>query len=199
MTAILFSRAIGPVPIPVVVSEAPESTLSITEIPIEDGSVITDHAHSEPFRITLEIATPTLAATYAALVAWQKARVPFTYVSGFAKHDNLLIRRIAAERDVRVSDIFSGRIELQEVKIVSSATAPGDSADAGQNGGNADARGGKKQPGGKDSRRAATPSASRASDAATKNRAAGTVTRGDARTNPVEPARGQSLLKQFLG
>ena len=198
MSAILFSRSIGPVTIPVVVSESPESNLSITEIPVEDGSKITDHAHSEPFRITLEVATPTLAATYGALVAWQKARVPFTYVSGFAKHDSLLIKRISAERDQKFADVFNGRIELQEIKIVSSATAPGDSSDAGQNGGNADARGGKKQAGGKNSRRAAAPSSSRAKGTATQNRAAGTVTRGDARTNAVEPAKGQSLLRQLF-
>jgi hypothetical protein len=197
MSAIIFSRAIGPVAIPVVRSEAPESSLSITEIPVEDGSKITDHAHSEPFRIKLEVLSGTLAATYAALVAWQKARVPFTYVSGFGVHTSLLISRISAERDQRFADVFSGSIELQEIKIVSSATAPGDSNDAGQAGGNSDSRGGKNQPGGKDSRRAATPASSRASDAATKNRAGSTVTRGDGRTNTVASAKGQSLLRQM--
>lgn len=202
MSAILFSRAIGPVPIPVVVSEQPESGLEITEIPIEDGSKITDHAHSAPFKLALEIASGTLSLTYQALVAWQKQRVPFTYVSGFDVHNDLLIKRVSAERTSDFSTTFNGRIELQEVKIVSSASVAGEGGD--RSGASTESSGGKREPGGRQSRRAAPPSASRASDAATKNRAAGTVNRGDVRTNPVptaggdvEAARGQSLLRQM--
>lgn len=194
MSAILFSRSIGPVPIAVVISEAPESVLEITEIPIEDGSVATDHAHSAPFRISLEIATESAAVTYGALVAWQKARVPFTYVSGFSVHTSLLIKRIAPERSSEFSSVFRGTIDLQEILIVSSASVAGDGSASSS--GSKESKGGAKAPGGKNSRRAATPAASRASGADTQDRAAGTVNRGDVRTNPVptDSGRGQSIL-----
>ena len=196
MSAILFSRAIGPVAIPVVISEAPESVLEITEIPLEDGSKATDHAHSAPFRISLEVATETLAVTYQSLVAWQKARVPFTYVSGFSVHTSLLIKRISAERTSEFCNVFRGTIDLQEVIIVSSASVAGDGSGS-QSSSSKESQGGDNKPGGKSSRRAATPAASRSSGAATQNRAAGTVNRGDARTTPVPATRGQSILRQM--
>lgn len=194
MSAILFSRSIGPVPIAVVISEAPESVLEITEIPLEEGATATDHAHSAPFRISLEIATESAAITYGALVAWQKARVPFTYVSGFSVHTNLLIERIAPERSSEFSRVFRGTIDLKEVIIVSSASVAGDGSASSS--GSKESKGGAKAPGGKNSRRAATPAASRASGASTQDRAAGTVNRGDVRTEPVPSTspRGQSIL-----
>lgn len=198
MTAIIFSRAIGPVPIQVVVSEQPESVLEITEIPIEDGSAITDHAYSAPFRISLDVLNGGLALTYQDLVRFQKTRTPFTYVSGFDVHRDLLIKRIAPERDAAFSNTFSGRIDLQEVIIVGTASVAGDGEGSGQSSGGRESKGGPNRPGGKESRRAAPPAAHRAGDAATQNRAGGTVQRGDARTNSVDPARRQSLINGWF-
>ncbi|MEC5289373.1 MULTISPECIES: phage baseplate protein [unclassified Aurantimonas] len=207
MSAILFSRAIGPVPIAVVVSEQPESVLSITEIPLEEGSKATDHAHMEPERLTWDIVTDNAAVTWQALKAWQAQRIPFTVVSGFDVHTNLLIKRIAPERTSEFSRVFRGKVEFQKVLIVSSASAPGDGAggtgDGGGGGstGTSESRGGANRPGGAQSRRAAPPSASRASGAETVDRASGTVNRGDARTAPVstESSRGSFVAYQLFG
>jgi hypothetical protein len=201
MSAILFSRAIGPVPIAVVESERPESVLSITEIPLESGAVATDHAHMEPETLVWDIVTPSAAVTWQALKAWQAARIPFTVVSGFDVHTDLLIKRIAPERTSEFSRVFRGRVEFQKVLIVSSASVPGDTSRAGEGGrqGSAAASGGPNKPGGANSRRAAPPSASRASGSATVDRAAGTVNRGDARSTsvPTDSGRGSSLLYQW--
>lgn len=196
MTAILFSRAIGPVPIPCVVSEAPQSKLSITRIPLENGAKATDHAHSEPFSIEIDIASEMLAITYQALVAWQKARIPFVYVSGFDVHTNLLIEEIAPVRDQQYPNAFNGRVKLTEVLIVSSATVPADQGAGTSKTG--DAAGGGKKAGGKNSRRAAAPS-QRNSASGTSDRAAATVNRGEIKTNPVAAPRGQSILKSIAG
>ncbi|WP_370195193.1 MULTISPECIES: phage baseplate protein [Aurantimonas] len=203
MSAILFSRAIGPVPIAVVESEQPESVLSITEIPLENGAVATDHAHMEPERLAWNVVTDNAAVTWQALKAWQAARIPFTVVSGFDVHTDLLIKRIAPERTSQFSRVFRGKVEFQKVLIVSSASVPGDASASGESGrrGSEASSGGGKNPGGAKSRRAATPAASRASGPATVDRASGTVNRGDARTTPVpaDSGRGSSIAYDLFG
>lgn len=171
MSAIIFNGSIGPVPISVVLSERHDSTLGITEQPLETGSNITDHAYVEPKRLSLEFADENAALTYNALVRFQESRVPFSIVTGFFVYSDMLIKSISVERDSTYSRVLKGTAELQEAVIVETAYA------AAEPGSQAPTSG---RPGGAKSSRAAAPSKARAGDAATRARASGIVQRGDA-------------------
>ncbi|KQV83233.1 phage baseplate protein [Rhizobium sp. Root1220] len=188
MSVIAFNSAIGPVGIDCVLSERHSSELDITEIPIETGAKITDHAVIVPKRLTLDVADGGAAATFAALVAFQESRVPFTLVTGLTVYSNLLIKRIDADRDAQFSRILRCRCDLQEVIIVGTAYAAAPDGDStGQRG----------KAGGKKSTRAAPPSTERSGDAATADRATATQQRGDAGVTPAP--QNQSILQSITG
>lgn len=190
MSAIAFSRAIGPVPIQCVIREKPLAELEITEIPIEFGAAVTDHAYPLPKRVTLEVADDFGAATYAALVRCQESREPFTLVTGLSVFSNMLIKRIEPERDKDFSTTFRGMIDLQEIIIVETAYATAEPDGSSPAAGN---------PGGSKSTRSARPSTGRSGDAATANRASGPIQRGDMAAKTVDAGRRQSLLSQLAG
>jgi hypothetical protein len=123
MVAIAFNRVIGPVPIDCVITETHTSELDITEIPIENGARITDHAFVLPKKITLDIATGNAAASYNALVAFQESRLPFVLVSGLFVYSNMLVKALKADRDKTFSQILRCTADLQEIIIVSTAYA----------------------------------------------------------------------------
>lgn len=184
---IAFSSAIGPVPIDCVISEKPQNELEITEIAVETGSKITDHAVVMPKKLSLEIASGNAAATYNALVRFQESRVPFTIVTGLSVMNNMLIKRISPERDATYSKILKATVDLQEVILVGTsyvADPAGDNAARGN-------------PGGKKSTRAAPPSADRATGIAAE-RATGTVQLGDSAVSTATTAD-QSYLSSIFG
>lgn len=187
MSVIAFSSVIGPVPIDCVISEKPESMLEITEIAIEDGSRVSDHAVVMPKKVSLEIASGNAAATYAALERFQESRVPFVMVTGLKVFTNMLVKRISAERDASFSKVLKAQVELQEVIIVGTSYVA-DPAGDNTNRGN---------PGGKKSTRAAPPSANRAAGIAA-DRATGTVQLGDSAVKAASTAD-QSYLSQMFG
>lgn len=189
MAAIIFSNAIGPVPISVVIAEDHESTIGITEQPVETGAKITDHAYVEAKKISLEFGDENAVATYNALVRFQESRVPFTLISGLFVYNNMLIRAINVTRDVMYSRVLSGRVDLQEVIIVSTAyvSTEGTQNDAQSTG----------KAGGKKSTQSARPTTERAGDKVTGDRAAGTTMRGDAGVKTVEPSRNSSILNSL--
>ena len=187
MSVIAFSSVIGPVPIDCIISEKPESTLEITEIAVESGSKITDHAVVMPKKVSLEIASGNAAATYAAMERFQESRVPFVMVTGLKVFTNMLIKRISAERDATYSKVLKATVELQEIIIVGTsyvADPAGDTSDRGA-------------PGGKKSTRAAPPSADRASGISAE-RASGTVQLGDSAVKSASTAD-QSYLSSLVG
>lgn len=186
MTAIIFSRRIGPVPIDCVVSERHTSEIEITGNPIETGAEVNDHAYVMPKRVTLDVVHGDVAATYAALVRFQEARIPFVLVTGLTAYPNMLIKAVNADRDRSFSRVLRATIDLQEVIIVSTAYA---AATGPRSGG---------QPGGANSTGAAPPAASATSDPATASRATGTVQRGDVPTTSVPAPRQQSLARRMF-
>jgi len=205
MSAILFSPAIGPVPIDVFISERHESALEMTSVPIEGSADATDHAYAVPDRVSVEIASEQAAATYQALRDWQKARVPFTLVTGLEIYEDMLIERISPERDKAFSTVFRGTIDLKQVIIVETAYVPA-SVGAGSPAGL-----GAGAPGGDNSLRAAALSATRALGAIAAIRMARTATRGVATTSLAPtvagvltgvvntPAQNRAILAQVFG
>lgn len=192
MTAIAFSTAIGPVAINCVLTEKHTTELDITEIPIETGAKVTDHAVVMPKKLALDVANDAATATFNSLVRFQESRVPFSIVSGLKVYSNMLIKRIDAERDATFSRVLRAKVDLQEIIIVSTAYAADPGGETGPGGSS------RGQPGGKKSTRAAPPSAERSKDAATANRASGTVQRGDAGLSDATTAD-QSYLSSFFG
>ena len=177
MSAIAFSPTIGPVFIDCVISERPESMLEITEIPVESGVRITDHAVVAPKRVTLDIANHNAAESFRALVEFQERREPFTLVTGLSVFNSMLIKSISTERDASFSTVLRAKIELQEIVIVETAYDPNASS------------GGT----GKSKTRSATPTAGKASNPATSDKAAQTVNNGDTGGN-TPTARNKSIL-----
>lgn len=185
---IAFSTSIGPVPLDCVISEKPTSELDITEIAIETGARITDHAVVLPKKVGLDVASGNAAATFAALVAFQESRVPFTLVTGLKVFSNMLVKGIYPERDAGFSSVFRGRVELQEAIIVATAYAADPGGDNSERG----------KPGGKKSTRAAPATSERAKGGATPDRASQTEMRGDAGVQSAMPAD-RSFLSSALG
>lgn len=165
-----FSRAIGPVALNVVLTEDHETSIEITSNPIETGAEVNDHAYITPKRVTLEFADANAAATWNALIRFQESRVPFVLVTGLAVYRNMMVKGLKAKRDASFSRVLSGSAELQEVIIVDTAGATAIGGTSFPPAGN---------PGGAGSFLSARPTPSRASDAITAIRAAGTVLRGD--------------------
>ncbi|MEZ2132399.1 MULTISPECIES: phage baseplate protein [unclassified Sinorhizobium] len=179
MSVIAFSSAIGPIPIDCVVSENHMSTLEVTSIAIESGAKITDHAVVQPKSVVLDIADRGAAVTYAALVAFQESRVPFTLVTGLSIYRNMLIKSISTDRKAGNAYILSCKVDLTEAIIVDTAYAADPEGDAmGQRG----------AAGGKNSTRAAAPAPERAKDSVTADRVSGTNQRGDSGVTTASPS-----------
>lgn len=186
MTAIAFSSAIGPVPIDCVVTERHTSEIAITEIPIEDGARITDHAFVLPKKVTLDIANQNAAAAYNALVSFQESRVPFTVVTGLFVYTNMLIKSLNAERDKTFSSVLRCTCDLQEILIVATAYA-------------ADTTGSGTGDPNSSSNTSPNVNSQSTTDQATTDRTTGTVNRGDSSTNTVPSGKDTSILKQISG
>lgn len=182
MVAIAFSRAIGPVAIDCVVTERHTSELEITEIPVESGVRITDHALILPKRVTLDIANQNAAAAYNALVAFQESRVPFTVVTGLYLYQNMLIKSLNADRDKQFANILRCSCDLQEIIIVSTAYAPDTVGSSDPN---------------SPSSTSPNVNSQAATDSATSDRTAPSTLRGDSATNTVPDADKGSLLHQM--
>lgn len=194
---ILFSGAIGPIPVSVVMTERHTSSLGITENPIESGAKITDHAYIEPKRLTLEFADANAAATYSTLVRFQESRVPFTCVSGLFVYQNMLIKSLDAHRDADTSRILDGKVELQEVLIVSTAYTSTEGDSNSSNSSNS-GKSKKGEPGGKKSTKSARPTKERATDSVTKDKASGTTMRGDASPTTTTPTENKSIASRMF-
>ena len=199
MPAIMFSGAIGPVPVSVIISEGHQSSLGITENPIETGAKVTDHAYVMPKKLTLEFADANAAATYNALVRFQESRRPFTIVSGLYMYRNMLIKDLSADRDKQNANILSGRCELQEIIIVSTAYAVSQGGSDGAGAGTVSGTGSSNAASSGEAGRAPTPTAERVAPGPTADRAGGTVARGDVPGSTVAPARNQSILHGMFG
>ena len=171
--AILFSNSVGPIPVSVVASEKHDSTIEITEIPIETGASVTDHSYRNPNKVTLEILSEGATVTYSALKRLQESRVPFTLVTGLYVYKNMLIKAITPERTSEFSNVFNGVVDLQEAILVGTTyVANQGSKNAGK-------------PGGAKSTKAATPTKQITSGADAQKRASQTVARGSNNTTPI--------------
>lgn len=188
MSVIVYSPAIGPVKIDVVIAEDHTSEIEITSNPIENGSEVNDHAYLAPKQVSFEIASSEAAATYQALVRFQESRVPFTLVTGLMLYRNMLIKSISAKRDKRTSRILGGTIQMQEVIIVSTGgglAGFGGLLDAFDGVGNV-------------LKRQAVPVTALAQTAAIGDIVAGTVARGDSPVSNFGGSAAEAILRSVF-
>lgn len=195
---IAISRAIGPVPVDIVVKETVTSELKITQQPVEFGANITDHAYIMPKRIVMECVIGgsldrrgngrlEMMAGWQAMKALQETRQPFTLVSGLDVHRDILIEKLEAERDQDFSSVLKFTATCLQVIIVGTAYVQGQTQ--------APANGQARQLGQTGS---ATPGVE-------AQRATGDTVRGDAavRTVPTTPTTAEgrqndSMLKSII-
>jgi hypothetical protein len=129
MSAIFYSKKIGPVAVNVIIRESHSSSLGITQIPVEEGAKITDHAYKEPKQLELDFADEGAASTWAALVRFQEKREPFDMITGLFRYKNMLIKELRAERDESTFRIVKGTALLQEIILVKTAKTAGEKSD----------------------------------------------------------------------
>lgn len=181
---IFFSAAIGPIPVDVILKERHRSSVTVTEIAIETGAKITDHAHVNPKKLELEFGAQNAAETWNALVAFQESRVPFNAVSGLFMYTNMLITDLDADRDQKTARVLKGTATLQEAILVDTAQAASSS--------------GEESKSGSDKNKSKSVSKEKA-NAGAKDKASGPVGRGDSPAKTVAPEKNQSIINRVFG
>lgn len=191
MTTLFSAPSIGPVPFDLIIKETVRTETGITSNPVESGAEVNDHAYIKPIKITFQIADRNVAATYEALRYLQELREPFDVITGLTVVDTCLIETMDFTRDKQNSNVLSGQVEIRQVIIAESNFSSNEDGTTYQNG----------EPGGKNSTTQAAPASSRSGDAATADRAAGTVNRSDNPATTVSPTEpnNASFLKNVLG
>lgn len=190
--AIFFSfPTIGPVPIDLIIKENIRTELGITSNPVESGAEVNDHAYVKPKKVTFQIADRNKAATFEALRIFQELREPFSVTMGLTTIENCLIETMDFSNDKENPHVLKGQVEIREIILAESNFTSNEDGTEYNNG----------QPGGKNSTNQAAPASSRSGDAATADRAAGTVNRGDNPTTTVSPTSGETstFLKGVFG
>ncbi|HEV7258928.1 MAG TPA: hypothetical protein VGN82_14200 [Bosea sp. (in: a-proteobacteria)] len=131
MSCILVSRSIGGVFVDVVISEEHESEMEIADHPVEQGTKISDHAWLLPYKVILEsvVDGPRAVAAFQQLLAVQKAAEPFTLITGLKVCQNMMIQKLNPIRDREHPRVLKFTAELREVRIVSTESSGGTSAD----------------------------------------------------------------------
>jgi len=102
----------------VVSGETPEFPNEVSDFPIEDGAVITDHISLRPIAVPISgvVAGEGAADKIATLRRWRNDRHRLRYV-GRNIFGNYVITSLRTEHDAGVGDGFRFRLELVQVRI----------------------------------------------------------------------------------
>jgi len=119
---IIPRRSIGPFNATVTLEEIASDDLEITQHPVQQGAMITDHAYLKPATVSIKImfnaADAPLAETYAKLRQLQASREPFDVVTGKRAYKNMLFKSLGQTNDAQTENVLSISAELQEIFIV---------------------------------------------------------------------------------
>lgn len=171
MSCVLIVRDIGGVFVDVVLRETVEAAMEIPQHPVESGAKISDHAWRIPTSASLECISQDVTGTYESLFSVMKTAEPFTIVTGFTVLSNMLIEKLAPERDPTTGQVLKFTCSLKEVIRVSSQRTASNSANGDGNGKSGEAGVGSDE------------------------RGAGRTQRGQVQANEVSP--GQDLLDRL--
>lgn len=120
-------RSIGGLYPQVVVEEAHEDSLEITEHPVEQGAEISDHAFKKQELVTIRGGVSDSSADggekpsqefYEKLLELQKKREPFDIVTGKRQHKNMLIESLTVITDPDTENCLMFTAQCREVIIV---------------------------------------------------------------------------------
>lgn len=152
--SILFQQKraqIGEITLDASISEEHVSECEMTENPIEDGAIVTDHVHVMPAQLTIEGIVSDTPITFAlinnvmgfvnsvnttilgnssrstdaynALIDLQKSREPFTVVTGLRVYKDMIMTSLSVPRDVQKGKAVNFTAELKQIIIAKSKTA----------------------------------------------------------------------------
>lgn len=126
-----------------VFEESHDSDLEITDNPVENGVLVSDHAYMKPLGLTISAGVSDAQLhksdskdpfatdlnsknnlgsrtqnAFAALKLLQKQAEPFSIQTGLMLYENMLVKSIKTSQDVSTSSAFIFTAELREVLIV---------------------------------------------------------------------------------
>lgn len=116
-------RQVGSIVVNVVISEDATDELTITQQPVQQGAMISDHAFKNPtnFRMTAYLKDnlfTSLSKLYQNLLDLQNSRVPFDVVTPKRIYRNMLLKTLGQSTDQRTENLLSISMTFQEVIIV---------------------------------------------------------------------------------
>lgn len=110
---------------PLVVEESIDDSLELTEHPIEDGSVITDHVIYKPITCTMDVyfdesllGGDSVRTIYDKIRALQASAQPFTVVCGKRVLDDMLLKSVHHVTDKDSEYVLHLSLEFQQIKRV---------------------------------------------------------------------------------
>jgi hypothetical protein len=111
----------------VVESETPTFSNEITEKPVEDGTVITDHINNNPVTFSLNIVITgeygdTPQEKYERLLEIRDNREIITVVGALQVYENMAISELSLEKTVKNIKGYSGTVSFQQVKFATAET-----------------------------------------------------------------------------
>src|SRR6185437_13624466 len=126
-------RAIGIFTANVTVEEQHLDELSITDHPVEQGSVISDHAYKRPASVTIRAmwSNSSLPADgnpnyvqeiYDAFLVMQASRIPIDVLTGKRAYLNMLIQRLQITTDEKSENALNMVCECREIQIAMTQT-----------------------------------------------------------------------------
>lgn len=130
-------RKFGPFVAMVVVRESHRDELQITDHPVDQGAVISDHAFKRPREVTIEMGwsnSPELThlvtgsfeqvtTTYQKLLAFQEGRVPFTILTGKDIYSNMLVKALMTETTKETENCLIVTAVCREIIRVKAVTS----------------------------------------------------------------------------
>lgn len=131
MTALGFpvafkpKRRIGYFEATVTLEEGSQDELEITQHPVQDGAVITDHAYKKPVTLSVNAQySPAFTGIpidemYRRLLLLQSNRIPMDVVTGKRVYKNMLIKSLSETTDKQTSQVLNLTFSLQEIIVTS--------------------------------------------------------------------------------
>jgi hypothetical protein len=125
-------RGMGDLHADVVIEEAHEDALQITEHPVEQGAAVNDHAFKKPEIVTIRGGASDSTAGagdgaartfYEKLLDLQARREPFDIVTGKRLYKNMLLESLSAVTDVNTENALLFTAQCREVIIVAAQAA----------------------------------------------------------------------------
>lgn len=126
-------RSIGGFIADVTVAEIADDELEITDIPVESGAAITDHAYKRPARLIIRAGWSDSSAqaggnpvydqqVYRAFLQLQASLDPFQVITGKRIYNNMLARRVSQTTDEATENALMMTVECREIILVTTST-----------------------------------------------------------------------------